>query len=384
MNTFIYLGQNLSHLLEKIKAKLDTINNSSVKDISASGTTVTYTMGDGTSASFNTQDTTYSNATTSSPGLLSADDKTKLNGIAEGATANKGTVTSVATGAGLTGGSITGSGTIKANLLSETKLTNASTAAAEVSNRVYPVSLDANGKLAINVPWENTTYTSLKNPNSVTLKVYSGTSTPSNTEYDGSSAASIEVAGKSAVTNITRSGTTFTMTKADGSTATFTQQDNNTWTALKGATSTSAGTAGYAPAPPSSGYNTKYLRADGTWSIPPDTDTTYSNATASTSGLMSASDKSKLDGIETGANNYSHPTTSGNKHIPSGGSSGQILRWSSNGTAAWGDDNDTTYSNATTSTAGLMSAEDKTKLDEIGELTDSEIDALCTEILGYP
>lgn len=384
MNTFIYLGQNLYHLLEKIKAKLDTINNSSVKDISASGTTVTYTMGDGTSASFNTQDTTYSNATTSSPGLLSANDKTKLNGIAEGATANKGTVTSVATGAGLTGGSITGSGTIKANLLSETKLTNASTAAAEVSNRVYPVSLDANGKLAINVPWENTTYTSLKNPNSVTLKVYSGTSTPSNTKYDGSSAASIEVAGKSAVTNITRRGTTFTMTKADGSTATFTQQDNNTWTALKGATSTSAGTAGYAPAPPSSGYNTKYLRADGTWSIPPDTDTTYSNATASTSGLMSASDKSKLDGIETGANNYSHPTTSGNKHIPSGGSSGQILRWSSDGTAAWGDDNDTTYSNATTSTAGLMSAEDKTKLDEIGELTDSEIDALCTEILGYP
>lgn len=384
MNTFIYLGQNLYHLLEKIKAKLDTINNSSVKDISASGTTVTYTMGDGTSASFNTQDTTYSNATTSSPGLLSADDKTKLNGIAEGATANKGTVTSVATGAGLTGGSITGSGTIKANLLSETKLTNASTAAAEVPNRVYPVSLDANGKLAINVPWENTTYTSLKNPNSVTLKVYSGTSTPSSTAYDGSSAASIEVAGTSAVTNITRSGTTFTMTKADGSTATFTQQDNNTWTALKGATSTSAGAAGYAPAPPSSGYNTKYLRADGTWSIPPDTDTTYSNATASTSGLMSASDKSKLDGIETGANNYSHPTTSGNKHIPSGGSSGQILRWSSNGTAAWGDDNDTTYSNATTSTAGLMSAEDKTKLDEIGELTDSEIDALCTEILGYP
>ena len=40
---------------------------------------------------------------------------------------------------------------------------------------------------------------------------------------------------------------------------------------------------------------------------------------------------------------YTHPTTSGNKHIPSGGSSGQILRWSADGTAAWGDDNNTVY-----------------------------------------
>ena len=62
---------------------------------------------------------------------------------------------------------------------------------------------------------------------------------------------------------------------------------------------------------------------------------------------------------------YTHPTTSGNKHIPSGGSSGQILRWSADGTAVWGADNNTTYSNATTSTAGLMSSSDKTKLDGI-------------------
>lgn len=62
---------------------------------------------------------------------------------------------------------------------------------------------------------------------------------------------------------------------------------------------------------------------------------------------------------------YTHPTTSGNKHIPSGGSSGQILRWSSDGTAVWGADKDTTYNNATTSTDGLMSSSDKTKLDGI-------------------
>ena len=62
---------------------------------------------------------------------------------------------------------------------------------------------------------------------------------------------------------------------------------------------------------------------------------------------------------------YAHPTTSGNKHIPSGGQSGQILRWSADGTAAWGADNNTTYSAATQSAAGLMSANDKKKLDGI-------------------
>ena len=48
-------------------------------------------------------------------------------------------------------------------------------------------------------------------------------------------------------------------------------------------------------------------------------------------------DKNKLSGIEDNANNYVHPTTSGNKHIPSGGSSGKILGWSADGTAEWVD-----------------------------------------------
>ena len=44
---------------------------------------------------------------------------------------------------------------------------------------------------------------------------------------------------------------------------------------------------------------------------------------------------------------YTHPTTSGNKHIPAGGSAGQFLKWSADGTAAWGTDNNTTYSAGT-------------------------------------
>lgn len=99
-----------------------------------------------------------------------------------------------------------------------------------------------------------------------------------------------------------------------------------------GVVSTSA--AGLAPK--RDGSTSKFLRADGTWAVPPDNNTVYT-----------------------------HPTSSGNKHIPSGGSSGQILRWSADGTAVWGNDNNTTYSNATTSAAGLMSASDKSKLNGI-------------------
>lgn len=64
-----------------------------------------------------------------------------------------GTVTSVATGVGLTGGTITTSGTIKAKLRSETALTNDSAAATETANRIYPVVPDKSGYLAVNVPW---------------------------------------------------------------------------------------------------------------------------------------------------------------------------------------------------------------------------------------
>lgn len=44
---------------------------------------------------------------------------------------------------------------------------------------------------------------------------------------------------------------------------------------------------------------------------------------------------------------YTHPTTAGNKHIPSGGSSGQILKWSADGTAVWATDNNAPYESGT-------------------------------------
>lgn len=62
--------------------------------------------------------------------------------------------------------------------------------------------------------------------------------------------------------------------------------DTNTWTALKGATTSAAGSAGYAPAP-SAGVANRYLRSDCTWSVPPDTNTTYDIFVKSGSGAKS-------------------------------------------------------------------------------------------------
>ena len=70
-----------------------------------------------------------------------------------------GTVTEVATGIGLTGGPINSSGTIKANLQSETKLgANATTESTpgSVTTQIYPVLADNSGKLAVHVPWTDT------------------------------------------------------------------------------------------------------------------------------------------------------------------------------------------------------------------------------------
>ena len=106
----------------------------------------------------------------------------------------------------------------------------------------------------------------------------------------------------------------------------------------------------------------------------PAQDTTYVDATTSDSGLMSASDKTKLNGIEDGANNYTHPTsaagakasglykveTDANGHVI-----GAVNVVKSDITSLGIPAQDTTYVDATGSASGLMSASDKTKLDGI-------------------
>lgn len=73
---------------------------------------------------------------------------------------------------------------------------------------------------------------------------------------------------------------------------------DTTYSNMTAATASAAGKVGLVPAP-AAGKQASFLRGDGTWVVP--TNTTYADATTSTHGLMSAADKTKLDGVATGA-----------------------------------------------------------------------------------
>ena len=114
---------------------------------------------------------------------------------------------------------------------------------------------------------------------------------------------------------------------------------------------TSASKAGLVPVPLLASEEI-FLCSDGSWSKT--VDTTYDVVSTSDNGLMSSDMLTKLNGIAENANNYIHPTLPGNKHIPSGGSSGKILKWAGDGTAIWDNELNTTYSTFYTNYDGLV------------------------------
>lgn len=136
------------------------------------------------------------------------------------------------------------------------------------------------------------------------------------------------------VKELTVNGRTITVKRGNNTTSTFTTQDT-TYGNMSGATTSAAGRAGLVPAP-AQGASNRYLRSDGTWQVPPDTNTTYSVATQSANGLMSSADKRKLDGLS--------------------------------------DDYASGIGLATSSKDGLMSKTDKAKLDAIGSIPNGTID----------
>ena len=95
----------------------------------------------------------------------------------------------------------------------------------------------------------------------------------------------------------------------------------------------------------------------------PSTNTTYNNATTSTDGLMSSEDKTKLDGIATGANKTANKTTVDTALSTSSTNPvrNSVVTTALNGKASTSH----THSAATTSTAGFMSAADKTLLNSL-------------------
>lgn len=309
---------------------LYTFNGSAAKTLNIkAGNNVTLTAAAG-SLTISSADTTYEVATSSSNGLMSSTDKAKLNGIAPGATANKGTVTSVATGVGLTGGTITSSGTIKANLLSETALTLNAVAGTTTSGRVYPVAVDKSGYLAVNVPWTDT--------NTNTTYTFAGGIDGFKVTPSGGSAQTVAV--DVSVTNSAPTlswGATSTIGTVSGTTLTVKMPANpNThYTAKLIATNSNTSTT-----IPTEAVRNPYLNVLENGSISSSirlmgvnrtTVSSLSNGTVQ----INTPDYSAGTGLTMDGLLISHSTESGYKHIPSGGASGQFLGYSSAGTAKW-------------------------------------------------
>lgn len=94
----------------------------------------------------------------------------------------------------------------------------------------------------------------------------------------------IETEFDKAITGLSVSGKVITYTKGDGTTGTITTQDTNTtYSDMTGATSSAAGKHGLVPAP-AAGKQASFLRGDGQWVVPTDTNTTYDVFVKSGSG----------------------------------------------------------------------------------------------------
>lgn len=211
--------------------------------------------------------TTYSNATTEVSGLMSTSDKSKLDGITSSADAVS---FSRVLSSGTKIGTITINGT-NTDIYAPTAGTSPTYSQAtsstlglvkigySESGKNYPVELNSSGQMYVNVPWtdNNTTYGLATTSANGLLKQLSG-NTSQYMRGDGTWA--------------TPPNTTYSLVGANGSTGLI----------KNGSSITNA--SGYTACPIIGG-------------VPYYKNTTYSAATASSSGLMSASDKSDFDEI---------------------------------------------------------------------------------------
>ena len=139
-------------------------------------------------------DTTYSEATQTEPGLMSQFDKSKLDHIADGATANIGDITSVIAGNGLTGGATSGDATLSLATSGVTAGTYGPSADVTGSNgstiSVPQITVDSFGRVtsvANRTFTASNTNTKVTNTLSTTTKFYitgtSSSSTNTGTQY---------------------------------------------------------------------------------------------------------------------------------------------------------------------------------------------------------
>lgn len=191
------------------------------------------------------------------------------------------------------------------------------------------------------------------------------------TQYNGNAATATTAASATNATNATNAAkvNNHTVNSDVPVNAKFT--DTNTWNA------NSKTVAGYVAAPGAVANKVWKTDASGNPAWRDDANTTYAAATTSAAGLMSAADKTKMNGIATGAevnqNAFSNVKVGSTTVAADSKTDTLVLAAGSNVTLTPDATNDkvtisatnTTYAAATTSAAGLMSAADKTKLNGI-------------------
>lgn len=329
-------------------------------NISVSSGTISITKSNVTSAlgyTPPTSDTVYNNATTSTAGLMSASDKVKLNSIA--ANANNYTHPSTHPASMITGlASVATSGSYS-DLSNKPTIPVVPTNVSAFINDAgyltqhqslddYAKKTDVNTALANKLGINDTAAAAIKDDAGNTI------STTYASKADVSALLSTKLGVTATAYAATRDGAGNNIVNTYAK-----KTDIPSAYTLPNATSSTLGGVKI-------GSNISV--SDGTISItksnvtsalgytPPASDTTYGDATTTSSGLMSSTDKVKLNGIADNANYYIHPPTH-----PASMISGLAT------VATSGNYNDLANkpSNATTSSAGLMSAADKSKLDGI-------------------
>ena len=245
---------------KKLQDEITNLNGNAIKNITRSGTTFTATKVNGSTFSFTQQDnnTTYNTATTAANGLLKKLDASTAHYMrGDGSWATPPNTNT-------TYGTFTG----------------ATSAAAGASGLVLAPTKGQQGLF---------------------LRGDRAWAAPTNTTYGTFTGATSAAAGASGLVLAPTKGQQGLFLRGDRTWAKPTDT-NTTYGTFTGATSAAAGAAGLVLAP-TKGQQGLFLRGDRTWAKPTDTNTTYGTATTAQSGLMTASQVSKLNGISTGANN---------------------------------------------------------------------------------